>query len=1051
MEPEFAAIVDCLGEGLIYQEASGQIKVWNQAAGRIFGLSRQEATGLTSLGHDWQLVHVDGSFCPGQDHPSMITLRTGQALKDQVRGIQGPDGGITWLSISTNPVSQPGDALPRGVVITFTDISQRRREEEELRASEERYRRLFELESDAVFLVDRQSLRILEANQAACRIYGYTPGEFSQLHIMDISAQPEQSQAAIRQGVFQAQARLHRRKDGAIFPVEISGSHMIHQGRDLHIAAVRDISRRQAAQQALRASEEKFARVFEANPVAMCITSLEGHLLEVNQALLRRTGYSRQELIGGDGLELGLWVNPADRQRLLEAARQSAGVYGLEVEARIKSGQVRRWWLAGDHVQVEGRERLLWAAVDVTERRRAEEALKLNAERQACLLKLHGMGDQSRQQICDFALDEAVKLTRSQFGYLYFMNPEESQLTVHAWSEEAGRQCRVEGRPSVYQIKDTGLWGEAVRQRRPVITNDYAAANPLKRGLPQGHVPLTRHLNLPLFQGERIVAVAGVANKDEDYNEGDVWQLQLLMDGMLSILSGKRAEEALRESEGRFRSLLQDIPTVAVQGYGPDGTTQYWNQACERLYGYTAQEAIGRNLLDLIIPPEMAQEVRGAIDQMARTGEPIPASELSLLRKDGSRVAVYSCHAVVQRPGRPPELFCLDIDLSERQRAEEERARLEEQLRQSQKMQAVGTLAGGMAHEFNNLLAVIMGYAELAQEATSDRPEVAQDLEQVLTASHKARELIRQLLAFGRQVAPQAQPLAINDEIEASRPMLAALLPQGAAIETHLAPELNLVGMAAGHFNQVLVNLVSNAAQALPQGGRLIIRTQNASPGPTPCTACGESFSGDHVMLSVEDTGQGMDAQTLPRIFEPFFTTKAVGSGTGLGLSVVHGIVQGHGGHILCESSPGQGSRFQVFLPVRQSETATPPPEAGLATILVVDDEPALRHMGQRLLAEAGYEAHTAPSGEAALELYRQQGSGIDLVILDLGMPGMGGQECLRQLLALNPRVKVVVASGYAGEGQEQKALAAGATAFVAKPFGRAQLLAAIRQALLKP
>jgi len=395
-------------------------------------------------------------------------------------------------------------------------------------------------------------------------------------------------------------------------------------------------------------------------------------------------------------------------------------------------------------------------------------------------------------------------------------------------------------------------------------------------------------------------------------------------------------------------------------------------------------------------------------------------------------------------------------DITERKRAEEDKARLEAQLRHSQKMEAVGTLAGGIAHEFNNLLAAIMGYAELAQEDAQGQPEVRENLDEIVAASLRAKDLIRQLLTFSRKGVPQVRPLEINNEILTGQKMLQRLLPRTVEFATHLDPQLKIVEASASHINQLLVNLVSNAAHAMPDGGRLDISTTNVSVSEVPCPTCGETMQGEYVLLKVSDTGHGMDQVTLRRILEPFFTTKEVGSGTGLGLSVVHGIIRSYKGHIICESQEGKGTTIQVYLPAYQGLSEQPdtgdsdnvPLPGGDETILLVDDEAVLREMGRRTLNEAGYQVLTMGSGEAALDFFAEHAQRIDLVVLDLGMPGMGGQKCLSAMRGLNPELKVIVLSGYTSGDHRKASLRAGAAAFLNKPTPKAELLRTVRAVL---
>jgi CheY-like chemotaxis protein len=329
-------------------------------------------------------------------------------------------------------------------------------------------------------------------------------------------------------------------------------------------------------------------------------------------------------------------------------------------------------------------------------------------------------------------------------------------------------------------------------------------------------------------------------------------------------------------------------------------------------------------------------------------------------------------------------------------------------------------------------------------------------LEQVLRATERARNLVRQILTFSRKADANLRPLSLNKSVRQTLEMLEHSLPKMIAIETHLAPDLQMVNADPTQMEQVLVNLATNAADAMPEGGRLVIETQNINLTEEYTRRHLEVPSGHYVLLMVTDTGHGIDSQTLEHIFDPFFTTKEVGKGTGLGLSTVYGIVKAHGGQVHCYSEPGMGAAFKVYLPVHQAEASSPRAETSLPTqllqgsetILLVDDEQALRDLGSQVLEDMGYRVLTAANGEQALETYQSPGPRIDLVVMDLGMPGMGGHKALQAILALNPQAKVVIASGYSANGQVKASLDSGGAGFVAKPFRRLDLLTTVRAVL---
>jgi signal transduction histidine kinase/PAS domain-containing protein len=389
-------------------------------------------------------------------------------------------------------------------------------------------------------------------------------------------------------------------------------------------------------------------------------------------------------------------------------------------------------------------------------------------------------------------------------------------------------------------------------------------------------------------------------------------------------------------------------------------------------------------------------------------------------------------------------------------RAEEDRIMLENQLRQAQKMEAIGTLAGGIAHDFNNILAAIMGYAEMALDDAKAGRADPQDLRQIITSAARARDLVQQILAFSRKTASQFMPLNLNQKVESVVEMLARMVPKDIAIKVDLSPGLAHIKGDAGQLEQVLMNLATNARDAMPDGGQLLIQTRDVFLDDDFCRQYLEVLLGPYVLLRVSDTGQGMDARTMENMYDPFFTTKDVGKGTGLGLSIIHGIVKSHGGHIFCQSQPGRGTTFDVCLPAISTGALAPAtadeifPDLSLGsqTVLLVDDEKVLRDLGARALEGAGYKVLAAQSGEEALEFFREGHAGLDLVIMDLGMPGMGGGRCLKAMLEINPRAKVLIASGYAADGQIEAALESGAAGYVAKPYKRADLLAKVRSVL---
>jgi signal transduction histidine kinase/ActR/RegA family two-component response regulator len=569
---------------------------------------------------------------------------------------------------------------------------------------------------------------------------------------------------------------------------------------------------------------------------------------------------------------------------------------------------------------------MVGAQTDMTDRKLAEEKLKLNEARSDALLKLNQMTDSPLQEVMDFTLEAGISLTGSKIGYLFFASEDEKILTVHSWSGSALEQCGIADKRLIYSVETTGLWGEAVRQRRPIVTNDYDAPNPLKKGYPEGHVRVLRHMNIPVFDGERIVAVAGVANKAEPYDESDVRQLTLMMDAMWKLIQRKRNESEKKEMEAR--------------------------------------------------------------------------------------------------------------------------------LGQAQKMQAIGTLAGGIAHDFNNILAAIIGYTEMAMGDIPQKSPLHDDLEQVLKAGYRARDLVKQILAFSRHGHQELKPVLIASIVEEGVKLLRASIPSTIEIRLSISCPRAVVNADATQIHQVLMNLGANAAHAMREKGGMLDIGLSESVIETDAAPYPELKPGAYVRLSVSDTGHGIEKANLHRIFDPYFTTKGPGEGTGLGLAAVHGIIERHGGFVSVYSEPGLGATFNILLPrVGDIPAATEMEEpvlisGGNERVLLVDDEEAIVAMVKKMLDRLGYRVSATTSASEALNLFLADPEGFDIIITDYTMPHMNGMDLAKSALNARPDIPIILATGFSEMVTEDRALATGIRAFVMKPISKQKIAETIRQAM---
>jgi len=510
--------------------------------------------------------------------------------------------------------------------------------------------------------------------------------------------------------------------------------------------------------------------------------------------------------------------------------------------------------------------------------------------------------------------------------------------------------------------------------------------------------------------------------------------------------------EALRESEERFRKLA-DVSPYPVLIVSPDGGVVYVSSKFSQAFGYTREELPTRQVVreKLFPDPEYRTRILAEVSAWESSHRPeVREWERRLTCKDGTVRDVIS-HGIAISGG---DTYIILQDITERKRAEEERRKLESQLRQAQKMEAVGTLAGGLAHDFNNLLQVIYGSTQLMQDQVKAGQPGHEDLIRIMSATERAAELVKQLLAFSRKAESRLQPVDLNQLVGQAGRMLSRVIPKMIDFELHLGQGLETILADTNQIQQVLMNLGINARDAMPEGGRIIIETENVILSQEYARQRVEVTPGRYVLLTLSDTGRGMDRETLEHIFEPFYTTKETGQGTGLGLAMVYGIIKNHGGHIACYSEPGQGTVFKIYLPAAEGAALGPQDRkngdsvGGRETILVVDDEEPLRDIAVKLLAGHGYRVLTAPDGQAALRVFQDPQNAVDLVILDLNMPGMDGARCLAELLKLAPRLKVIMASGYSINGHGQRMLQAGAADYISKPYASQELLAKIRTVL---
>jgi PAS domain S-box-containing protein len=634
----------------------------------------------------------------------------------------------------------------------------------------------------------------------------------------------------------------------------------------------------------------------------------------------------------------------------------------------------------------------------------------------------------------------------SRFGIFGFIG-DNGDLVIPSLTRTAWQECRVPDKSIVFP-PDTwreSIWGQAIRERRSICST-----GPFH--IPEGHVPIDNFLTVPIVFAERTIGLLSVANKERGYDGGNISLLESIAAYVSPVLNAQlqrnrqEREREKAEEELRQLSLAVEQSPVSILITDTGGTIQYVNPRFSQLTGYAMDEVKGRNprfLKSGETPTETYRSLWGTI-----TSGNVWQGEFRNRKKNGELFLEFATIAPVKDPqGTITSYIAIKEDVTERRS-------LENQLRQSQKMEAIGTLAGGVAHDFNNILTAIIGFGSLLEMKMPPDNPLHHNVAQILAAADRAANLTRSLLAFSRTQQMETKVLDLNDTVTGLEKMLHRLIREDIELTICTVTTPLTVRMDAGQIEQVLINLVANARDAMPNGGTLSVTTAMTILDEEFRTVHGYGEPGDYALLAVADNGEGMAEEIRQRVFDPFFTTKEVGKGTGLGLSVCYGIVKQHGGYINCYSEPGRGTVFRIYLPLSRGEAefAEPGravfPAGGTETILLAEDDPVVRNLTTTLLTEFGYTVIQAADGDEAIARFREAGEKIALCIFDVIMPRMKGWEAFDGIRAIGPTVPVLFMSGYQADFDRLADLTKNGAGFLSKPVVPRDLLAKVREML---
>ncbi|MDY6989431.1 MAG: PAS domain S-box protein [Thermodesulfobacteriota bacterium] len=822
-----------------------------------------------------------------------------------------------------------------------------------------------------------------------------------------------------------------------------------------------DRLRQLEAGKALRESEEKYRTLIETTSEGFWLVDGDGKTLEVNQSLCDMLGYRRQEIIGRSPLDLVDDENGKIFKTHMDKIQETPH-RTYEITLKPKTGEaVYTHFSATTIFDESGAARGAFALItDIRERKLAAQRIEhLNAVLRSIrninrLITTEKDPDRLIQGACNNLVE-----TR---GY------------HNAWVallDESGGLLRT---------AEAGI-GETFSSL-PELLNRGELTDCARRTLTQGDIVVTQDpfstcTDCPLAQSYggrgamsarlehegRLYGLLSVSVSTDfavDEEERSLFEevsrdIAFALHGIQMEEELRQDQEAMRESAERLTSISSSARDAIVMMDG-EGNICHWNEAAKKMFGYSDQEALGKELHLLLAPRRHHQAYRMGLGHFEKTGQGAAVGktlELTALRKDGTEFPVELSLSAAKLGDKWHATGVLR-DISERKQAEEEKTRLEAQLQHAHKMEAIGTLAGGIAHEFNNILGIVLGNAELAMDEVPEWYAARNNLGEIRKACLRAKDVVKQILAFSRQEEQERKSVRLEPIIKEAAKLLRSTIATTIEIHHHVSAKSDVVLADSTQIHQVLINLCANAAQAMSkEGGVLDVSLDDFELDDETAGQHPDLEPGSYVRLTVSDTGHGIAPEFMGRIFDPYFTTKEVGKGTGMGLAVVHGIVKTHGGAVTVKSTLGKGTAFHVLLPTVTAdvESEPHPPEVvptGTERVLIVDDEQPIVNLLEQLLERLGYTVVKRMSSLEALEVFRAAAERFDLVITDMTMPHMAGDRLAKELMKIRPDIPIILSTGHSERIDEAKAKAMGIRALIMKPFLKRDIAETIRRVL---
>jgi len=1029
-EKKYRELADSLPQVVFETDEKGNITFANRIAFDLFGYTRADfEKGLNAL---QMLIPEDRE----------------RAVANIQKAVKGEKfGGTEYTALTkdshtypvmlySNPIMREGKPVGlRGIMVDLTKV---RGAEEALRVSEEKYRNILESMEEGYYEVDLAG-NFTFLNDALCRIRGYTRDELIGMNNREYM-DPETAKE-----VFNVYNEVYTtgkpikglpwkiiRRDGTESYAEVSASLIKDsQGKPIGFRGiVRDVTQRTQAEEALKASQQRLSQIIDFLPDATMVIDLDGRVIAWNRAIEKMTGVKAKDILGKGDYEyavpfygerrpvlidlVGKWDREI-KKKYRYVKKEGMSLVSETYDPMVKPGGFL-WNKASLLYDRNGNEiGAIESIRDITDMKVAEETLRESEERYRILveespLAISLIGRDGRYQylnpkfseIFGYSLED-IPTGREWFKKAY-PDQEYRREVISSWINDQKEAKVGEARPRTYTVKCKD-GSEKTISFKPVT----------------------------LETGEQFVIC-------EDITEE------------------KRVEHALRMERDRSQMYL-DVAGVMFIALDAGGKVTLANQKGCEILGYDEGEIIGRSWFDHFLPKEQKEVVKDVFQQLMKgIIETIEYFENPIITKDGNlRYIAWHNALLKNEKGENIGTFSSGEDITERRRAEEERERLEAQLRQSQKMEAIGTLAGGIAHDFNNILGAIIGYSELAKMKLPEESDTIENLDQVIKAGKRAANLVKQILTVSRQHQQEKRPLQIGYIVEEALSLLRSTLPKTIEIKEKLHKGTGVINADPNQMHQVIMNLCTNAAHAMREdGGILMVELANVELDDLEAAGHLDMDAGSYLRLTVSDTGCGMRPEIVKRIFDPYFTTKDTGEGTGLGLSVAQGIVKAHGGAITVYSEPRKGTTFHVYLPIiLDAEKGKKKPKdllvpTGTERILFIDDEQVLADIGGQMLERLGYRVVTKTDSLEALELFQREPNRFDLVITDMTMPHMTGDKLAQEMIRIRSDIPIILCTGHSTQISKEKAKKIGIQLLLMKPLNNRMISETVRKVLDK-